>query len=138
MTISVYAVGIYFRKPIAFIPDGNGPLGPTMSGKALLAASNGQGLVYAFDLHGTIGTLEFTPTAADLLTHGPKATGIGLAGKTLVLSQTENKFPLPSIIFQYTSSIQPVRSVGTRPAFATNQFYDGADVRIRLLSIFEA
>lgn len=138
MTISVYAVGIYFRKPIAFIPDGNGPLGPTMSGKALLAAANGQGLVYAFDPPGTIGMLEFTPTAGDLLTHGPKATGKSLAGKTLILSQTINKYPLSSIIFQYTSSIQPVKSVGTRPAFATNQFYNGSDVRIRLLSIFEA
>ena len=138
MTISVYAVGIYFRKPIAFIPDGNGPLGPTMSGKALLAAANGHGLIYAFDGPGTIGTLEFTPTAGDLLTHGPKRTGSSLAGKTLALSQTVNKYPVPSIIFQYTSSVQPIKPVGTRPAFATNQFYDGSDVRIRLLSIFEA
>jgi hypothetical protein len=135
MSIQLYAVGIYFNKSIVFKSDGTAGGVPTMSGNAILAAAAALGLRSKVLPNGLLSQLTYTPTSAADFRSG--STNTALIGYSLSLNQSLTGFPVPSQVLQYTSSIAPTTPVVSRPAFGTNGFKDGSDIRIRLLTIYE-
>ncbi len=134
--VNLYVVGIYFRKPIPFVADGKGPTGqPTMSGLKILQAARTLGLQYQINAQAQLVRFGYTVNLPEDESHKEKFSDLP-NGNFLVLGQALRSFPEPSLVLQYTSDPQPAKPVSDRPAFGTNGFYEGADIRIRLLTIY--